>query len=78
VFTRVAADKAGATKMDRPEDIEPHPRTGKVYCALTNNDKRGTDGKAAADSANPRNENKNGQIIEITDNHTGTDFTWDL
>ncbi|WAC57725.1 PhoX family protein [Gordonia sp. SL306] len=78
VFTRTAADKAGATKMDRPEDIEPHPRTGKVYCALTNNDKRGTDGKAAADSANPRNENKNGQIIEITDNHTGTDFTWDL
>ncbi|MGC5258030.1 PhoX family protein [Gordonia sp. DT218] len=78
VFTRVAADKAGATKMDRPEDIEPHPRTGKVYCALTNNDKRGTDGEAGADSANPRNENKNGQIIEITDNHTGTDFTWDL
>ncbi|MGV9792668.1 MULTISPECIES: PhoX family protein [unclassified Gordonia (in: high G+C Gram-positive bacteria)] len=78
VFTRVAADRAGATKMDRPEDIEPHPITGKVYCALTNNSKRGTDGEAAADTANPRNENKNGQIIEITDNHTGTDFTWDL
>lgn len=78
VFTRAAADKVGATKMDRPEDIEPHPRTGKVYCALTNNSKRGTEGEAAADTANPRNENKNGQIIEITDNHTGTDFTWDL
>lgn len=78
VFTRLAADKAGATKMDRPEDIEPHPRTGKVYCALTNNSKRGTEGKAAADEANPRNENKNGQIIEITDNHAGTDLTWQL
>ncbi|MBJ7290671.1 PhoX family phosphatase [Williamsia sp.] len=78
VFTRTAADKAGATKMDRPEDIEPHPKTGKVYCALTNNTKRGTDGEAAADEANPRNENKNGQIIEFTDDHAGTAFTWEL
>ncbi|GAC66833.1 PhoX family protein [Gordonia soli] len=78
VWTRQAADKAGATKMDRPEDIEASPRTGKIYCALTNNDDRGTSGEAAADSANPRNENKNGQIIEITDDHVGTEFTWDL
>ena len=78
VFTRMAADKAGATKMDRPEDIEPHPKTGKVYCALTNNSKRGTSGEAAADEANPRNENKNGQILELTDDHAGTDFTWEL
>ncbi|OKH61495.1 phosphatase [Mycobacterium sp. SWH-M5] len=78
VFTRFAADKAGATKMDRPEDFEANPLTGKVYVALTNNDKRGTDGEPAADAANPRSENKNGQILEITDNHTGTDFTWDL
>ncbi|HEY9311399.1 MAG TPA: PhoX family phosphatase [Williamsia sp.] len=78
VFTRQAADKVNPTKMDRPEDIEAHPTTGKVYCALTNNDDRGTDGEAAADEPNPRNENKNGQIIEITDNHAGTDFTWDL
>ncbi|WP_020106920.1 PhoX family phosphatase [Nocardia sp. 348MFTsu5.1] len=78
VFTRQAADKVNPTKMDRPEDIEAHPLTGKVYCALTNNDDRGTEGEAAADEPNPRNENKNGQIIEITDNHAGTDFTWDL
>lgn len=78
VFTRIAADKAGATKMDRPEDFEANPKTGKVYVALTNNDERGAAGEAPADAANPRNDNKNGQILEITDNHAGTDFTWDL
>ncbi|MCV7154993.1 PhoX family protein [Mycolicibacterium pyrenivorans] len=78
VFTRFAADKAGATKMDRPEDIATNPKTGKVYVALTNNSKRGASGEAPADAANPRNDNKSGQILEITDDHTGTDFTWDL
>ena len=78
VFTRLAADKAGATKMDRPEDIEPHPTNGKVYCALTNNTKRGVDGKPGPDAVNPRNENKNGQILELTDDHAGETFTWDL
>ncbi|WP_422743494.1 PhoX family protein [Mycobacterium sp. WMMD1722] len=78
VFTRMAADKAGATKMDRPEDFEANPKSGKLYVALTNNDERGAAGEAPADAANPRNDNKSGQILEITDNHTGTDFTWDL
>ncbi|GAY18642.1 PhoX family phosphatase [Mycobacterium sp. shizuoka-1] len=78
VFTRFAADKAGATKMDRPEDFEANPRTGKLYVALTNNNERGAQGKPAADAANPRNDNKNGQVLEITDDHAGTTFTWDL
>ncbi|MFI1463851.1 PhoX family protein [Nocardia carnea] len=78
VFTRLAGDKMGATKMDRPEDFEASPKTGKVYVALTNNSKRGTDGEAAADEANPRNENKNGQVLELTDDHAGTEFTWSL
>ncbi|ORI12695.1 PhoX family phosphatase [Rhodococcus sp. 1168] len=78
VFTRQAGDKVGATKMDRPEDFEPNPVTGKVYVALTNNTKRGTDGKAAADEANPRDKNKNGQILEIDDDHAGTTFVWNL
>ncbi|HEV7849822.1 MAG TPA: PhoX family phosphatase [Mycobacterium sp.] len=78
VFTRFAADKAGATKMDRPEDFEANPKTGKVYVALTNNDERGAPGEAPPDAANPRNDNKSGQILEITDNHAGTDFTWEL
>ena len=64
--------------MDRPEDFEANPKTGKVYVALTNNDERGAAGEAPPDAANPRNDNKSGQILEITDNHAGTDFTWDL
>jgi len=78
VFTRFAGDKAGATKMDRPEDFEANPASGKLYAALTNNNERGAPGKAAADAANPRNDNKNGQVIEITDDHAGTSFTWNL
>ncbi|NLG54088.1 MAG: PhoX family phosphatase [Rhodococcus sp.] len=78
VFTRLAGDKVGATKMDRPEDFEPNPKTGKVYVALTNNSNRGTEGKAPADEANPRSNNKNGQVLEIDDDHAGTKFTWNL
>ncbi len=81
VFTRLAGDKAGATKMDRPEDIEPSPRTGKVYVALTNNTKRGVGSNPAADEANPRNANKHGHILELTergDKAESTTFAWSL
>lgn len=78
VFTRFAGDQAGATKMDRPEDCEPNPQTGKIYAIMTNNDERGLPGEPPADAVNPRNENLNGHIIEIIDNHAGTDFTWNL
>ncbi|MEU8431829.1 PhoX family phosphatase [Streptomyces sp. NPDC029216] len=81
VFTRQAGDKAGATKMDRPEDIEPSPRTGRVYVVLTNNKDRGAAGKAAADEANPRNGNKHGQILELAENFddpAGDGFAWRL
>ncbi|GLZ80742.1 hypothetical protein Afil01_55490 [Actinorhabdospora filicis] len=81
VHTRLAGDAVGATKMDRPEDVQPNPKTGKIYAALTNNTDRGKPGKAAADEANPRNLNKHGQIIEITEDNgeqTSETFTWDL
>ncbi|MER7764645.1 PhoX family phosphatase [Streptomyces sp. NPDC097619] len=81
VFTRQAGDKVGATKMDRPEDVEPSPRTGRVYVALTNNSNRGKAGQPGADEANPRNLNKHGQILELAegfDDPAGDTFAWRL
>lgn len=79
VFTRLAGDKVGATKMDRPEDIEPNPVTGKVYVALTNNSNRGVGTNAKADEANPRNANKHGHVLELTERFNrpeSTKFAW--
>ncbi|MEU9995476.1 PhoX family protein [Streptomyces sp. NPDC050848] len=81
VFTRLAGDKVGATKMDRPEDVEPSPRTGRVYVALTNNTNRGKGTNPGADEANPRNLNKHGQILELAENFddaAGDGFAWRL
>ncbi|MGW4395632.1 PhoX family protein [Amycolatopsis nivea] len=81
VFTRQAADRAGATKMDRPEDIEPNPVNGRIYAALTNNSDRGAAGKAGPDEANPRTRNKNGHILEWDEDRgdsAATRFSWRL
>ncbi|MGW5042996.1 PhoX family protein [Streptomyces parvulus] len=81
VFTRLAGDKVGATKMDRPEDIEPSPQTGKVYVVLTNNTNRGVGSNAKPDEANPRNANKHGHVLELTERWNradATSFAWSL
>ncbi|TCJ13656.1 PhoX family phosphatase [Rubrobacter taiwanensis] len=79
INTRVAADKVGATKMDRPEDIERNPVNGRVYAALTNNTRRGAPGNPGPDEANPRTDNKHGHVLEISeegDDPAATRFTW--
>jgi len=82
INARLAADAAGATKMDRPEWSSTHPATGDVYFTLTNNSNRvasGSDASKVVDAANPRSYsdikngtttqsgNVNGHIIRIAE-----------
>ncbi|WP_461172186.1 PhoX family phosphatase [Arthrobacter sp. Z1-9] len=80
VYTRLAADKVGPTKMDRCEDVEPSLHTGKVYVACTNNSNRGVGSNEGATEVNPRNQNRDGHIVEITEtgDQTSTTFSWNL
>ncbi len=81
IKTRLAADRVGATKMDRPEWIAVNPRSNDVYCTLTNNDRRGNSGQPATNPANPRAQNVFGHIIRWTEdeqNASARSFEWDL
>jgi secreted PhoX family phosphatase len=78
IETRRAADLLGATKMDRPEDVEANQKTNKVYLILTNNARRKAD---QVDAANPRADNKFGHIIEMAPpdgDHAAARFRWDI
>lgn len=78
IETRRAADLLGATKMDRPEDIDVNAKTGKVYLMLTNNSRRKAD---QVDAANPRPENLFGHIVEMIPpdgDHAATAFKWEI
>ena len=75
--------------MDRPEDVEPSPLTGRIYIACTKSEDRGEerhhwsgrDVDTGVNAANPRPDNRSGHIIEITeagDDATATRFEWDV
>jgi secreted PhoX family phosphatase len=90
IKVRAAADLLGATPMDRPEDVEPSPRTGRIYIPCTKSSERGTPGDpeyfgrrvdAGVNAANPRPDNKSGHIIEIAeagDDARATRFQWSV
>ncbi|WP_374446137.1 PhoX family phosphatase [Stella sp.] len=82
IEARRAADRVGATPMDRPEDVEASPKTGRVYVTMTNNHRREA---ARIDAANPRAENRHGHVIEMVPpagpggpDHAATEASWEL
>jgi uncharacterized protein len=85
INVRLAGDAVGATRMDRPEDIDVNPRSGKVYLMLTNNAQREPGESPNADTrvnaANPRPNNRFGHIIEMIPDggdHAATKFRWEV
>ncbi|HEX7115948.1 MAG TPA: PhoX family phosphatase [Steroidobacter sp.] len=91
IKARAAADILGATPMDRPEDVEVNPVTGRIYVPCTRNERRAAEGTklvyagreidAGPDAANPRPDNRFGHIIEIreaNDDHTSEEFSWEV
>jgi len=87
VFTRLAADAVGATKMDRPEWGAVNPANGEIYFALTNNSAANRTPNTT-DAANPRSYadpdgkmgsgNPNGHIIRFKESSTGLTFQFDI
>jgi secreted PhoX family phosphatase len=93
INTRLAADAAGATKMDRPEWGAVNPANGEVYMTLTNSNASSRT-LASTDAANPRfyndpkgpssspqRGNPNGHIIRWAEhggNVAATSFKWDV
>ena len=76
--TRKAADLMGATRMDRPEDIEVNPVTLSVFVMLTKNTNRTHE---EIDGVNPRSKNRGGQIIELIaprGDHAADRFGWEI
>ncbi len=92
VNARLAADAAGATKMDRPEWSAVNPGNGEIYVTLTNTNAASRP-VGGVDAANPRfyndvtvngtaqRGNPNGHIIRFAEagaDASSTSFRWDI
>ena len=82
IKARQAGDALGATPMDRPEDFETNPVTGRVYAVMTKSAKRTPE---KVDAVNSRPENKWGHIIELIPpgagkdaDHAAAQYGWDM
>ena len=76
INARMAGDAVGATPMDRPEDVQPSPTTGRVYAALTNNTRR-----TEPNEPNPRAPNRWGHVLEWEEaggDAAATTFRWQI
>lgn len=92
IWARLAADRLGATQMDRPEWIASDPSSGFVYATMSNNTGRGAataPGNSASypraaqakNAANPRDNNLHGHIIRMRDQGgdvAATRFNWEM
>jgi len=81
IRTRAAADKMGATKMDRPEWVAVNQQNKDVFLSLTNNSNRGASGQAPTDAPNPRVANVFGHIMrwkEAGSDPAATSFAWSI
>lgn len=82
IETRLVAWRLGATPMDRPEDLEIMPRTGRLYASLTREPLRTAE---RAKGPNPRAQNLAGHILEILPpgvdgarDHWAEEFRWEI
>ena len=86
---REAADRLGATPLDRPEDVAVNPLTGNVYFSCTQN--LGRDGgivdvggrplDTRTDRTSPRAPNTAGHILEVIEqggDAAATSFKWEI
>jgi hypothetical protein len=77
--------------MDRPEDVEVHPVTGRIYVVCTRNELRSSVSRAGhyghrdidlgPNAANPRGRNLWGHILELSEHagdHRATRFRWEM
>ncbi|MDP9198358.1 MAG: PhoX family phosphatase [Pseudomonadota bacterium] len=88
INTRGASDRAGGTRMDRPEWIDTFPQSLTAIATLTNNSGRGVTGtnprtglpNDPVDAVNPRAVNSYGHIVSWSYRHDWTEptFRWDI